>query len=144
MRVIIRKAEPRDAEALSGLFAELMGFESDTLQMGSQLEQIASEPHYYVAVAELEQELAGTAMGIVCRDLVGSCAPFLLIENVIVSQKSRGSGVGRLLMQALEGYGKDHSCSYTILASSNERIEAHRFYENIGYSGSKRGFIKHL
>ncbi|SDS81935.1 Predicted N-acetyltransferase YhbS [Paenibacillaceae bacterium GAS479] len=144
MSVQIRQAESRDVKALSGLFAELMGYESDTQEMRRQLELISSESHYYVAVADWEQQLVGTAMGIVCRDLVGNCTPFLLVENVVVSGKTRGKGVGRLLMQRLEQYGSEHGCSYVLLASSNDRIEAHQFYENIGYRGAKRGFVKDL
>ncbi|WP_245850883.1 GNAT family N-acetyltransferase [Paenibacillus herberti] len=144
MSVQIRQAEPRDVKALSGLFEELMGYESDTQAMQRQLELISSEPHYYVAVAEWEQELVGTAMGIVCRDLVGNCAPFLLVENVVVSGKVRGKGVGKLLMQRLEQYGSEHRCSYVILASSNIRTDAHQFYASIGYRGAKRGFVKDL
>lgn len=144
MSITIRKANINDAPSLSGLFLELVGTESNIEEMQRQIEMISNQSNYFVAVACLDGHIVGTAMGIVCHDLVGDCVPFLLIENVVVAKKSQGHGIGRMLMQSLEEFASANRCSYTILASSDEREQAHRFYESIGYSGVKRGFIKLL
>ncbi|GAB6926223.1 GNAT family N-acetyltransferase [Paenibacillus sp. JCM 10914] len=144
MTIEIRKVTTDDAEALSALFTEFIGKDSDVTTMREQLELLRSRQEYYVAGAYRDQELIGTAMGIACIDLVGNGRPFLLIENVVVSPFHQGVGIGKKLMQALEDFGRTHECNYLILASSNERIEAHRFYENLGFAGAKRGFIKYI
>jgi len=144
LSITIRKANKEDAPSLSSLFMELVGAESNIQEMQRQLEMISTQSNYFVAVACHDDHVVGTAMGIVCHDLVGDCAPFLLIENVVVAQNSQGQGIGKMLMQALEDFASANRCSYTILASSDEREQAHRFYESIGYSGVKRGFIKLL
>jgi GNAT superfamily N-acetyltransferase len=144
MTVLIRKANGSDAVALSEMFFEFIGISSDINKMQNQLEFISQQPNYFVAVACVNDVVLGTAMGIICHDLVGNCSPFLLVENVVVSRKSRGQGLGKVLMNSLEDFAKDNNCNYIMLASSNERNEAHLFYESLGYEGAKRGFIKRL
>ncbi|HOV70464.1 MAG TPA: GNAT family N-acetyltransferase, partial [Clostridia bacterium] len=51
-------------------------------------------------------------MGIVC---VGSCRPFMVLENVIVSQPYRRTGIGRKLMEYIEKYARSVNCNYYIM-----------------------------
>lgn len=142
--IAIRKAELGDVQGLSELFVEFIGEKSNAAAMKNQLEILSKHPNYYVAAACDGNRVVGTAMGIICYDLVGHCNPFMLIENVVVSFEYRGQGVGKLLLQALEDFGQKNKCSYAMLMSSGNRESAHKFYESIGYSTDKRGFVKRL
>ncbi|MFD1177871.1 GNAT family N-acetyltransferase [Paenibacillus puldeungensis] len=144
MKLLIRKATHEDASGLSELFVELVGEQSDIGALKKQLLFVDTQPNYYVAVACLDNKVVGTAMGIVCVDLVGNCAPFLLIENVVVSSKCQKLGIGKKLMTELENFAIQHHCNFILLASSHEREEAHRFYESLGYKDKKKGFFKQL
>ncbi|GIO90953.1 MULTISPECIES: GNAT family N-acetyltransferase [Paenibacillus] len=144
MTIAYHRVTTEDAAVLSALFTEFVGKESDIEAMKQQIERLSAKPEYYVAGAYRNEKLVGTAMGIVCIDLVGNCKPFLLIENVVVSPDAQGKGVGKGLMQELQRFAEEHQCNYMILASSNERADAHRFYESIGFAGAKRGFMKTL
>lgn len=142
--ITIRKAESDDIAGLSELFVDFNGKESNLTAMKKQLEVITANPDYYVAVACDGNKVIGTAMGIACYDLVGDCNSFLLIENAVVLPKFQGQGVGKLLMQALEGFGESKDCKYVILVSESKRESSHKFYEAIGYSADQRGFKKQL
>lgn len=142
--ITIRKAESDDVAGLSELFVDFNGKESNLTAMKKQLAVITANPDYYVAVACDGNKVIGTAMGIACYDLVGDCNFFLLIENVVVLPKFQGQGVGKLLMQALEGFGESKDCKYVILVSESKRESSHKFYEAIGYSADQRGFKKQL
>ncbi|NGM85007.1 GNAT family N-acetyltransferase [Paenibacillus sp. 7124] len=142
--ITIRKAESDDVAGLSELFVDFNGKESNLTAMKKQLEAISANPDYYVAVACDGDRVIGTAMGIACYDLVGDCNSFLLIENVVVLPKYQGQGVGKRLMQALEGFGESKDCKYVILVSESKRESSHKFYESIGYSTDQRGFKKQL
>jgi GNAT superfamily N-acetyltransferase len=55
------------------------------------------------------------------------------VENVIVTERVRGQGVGKLVMNALEQFARQRGCSYIQLTTS--RPSAHGFYTSVGYSG---------
>ncbi|MCQ6557233.1 GNAT family N-acetyltransferase [Paenibacillus mendelii] len=140
----IREARKDDARALSDLFIAFIGRESDIDKMQEKIEIISGLPNYHVVVACKDEHVIGTAMGIVCMDIVGNCNPYMLVENVVVSPIHQGKGIGKMLMKVLENNAAASNCNYIILASSDGREDAHRFYESIGYQGVKRGFIKRM
>lgn len=143
--VTIRKIEQQDLPALSQLYDELMGMPANREQMERMFRFIAENGQYYLLGAFHEDKLAGSVMGIECMDLVGECRPFMVIENVIVSQHVRKQGVGQKLMAEIERIAKERNCGYMILVSGDQRKEAHRFYEKLGFGDEKvQGYRKHL
>lgn len=144
-KYIIRKAIVDDVQDLSEIFIEFVGMDSDINAMKMQIETISNNPNYYVGVACNVDKVIGTAMGIVCYDLCGSCKQFMLIENVAVLPAYRGKGVGKLLMQELENFARKNECKYIILVSESKRKVSHKFYESIGFSVNQEyGFKKSL
>ena len=90
-------------------------------------------------------ELVGSVMGVVCRDLIGECNPFMVMENMVVLESRRRHGIGRLLIEELERRAVALGCSYIEFVSSRERGEAHAFYEAVGYQPDPyRGFKKYF
>lgn len=84
-------------------------------------------------------------MGIICYDLVGECKPFMVIENVIVSPNVRRQGIGKKLMLGIEKIAKERDCYYMIFVSGEQRIEAHVFYEKLGFKEENvEGYRKHF
>ncbi|MFD0618598.1 GNAT family N-acetyltransferase [Paenibacillus sp. GCM10027629] len=144
MDIKVRKAGIEDANDLSKFFIEYVGTDSNIEKMQYQLEIISKQPNYLVAVASNDEKVIGTAMGIVCLDIVGECQPYMLVENVVVSSTYQGKGIGKTLMATLEDFASKMNCSYIILASSENREQAHKFYESVGYLGTKTGFIKRM
>ncbi|GMQ57196.1 GNAT family N-acetyltransferase [Vallitalea sediminicola] len=142
-KYIIRKADINDVIEISQIFIEFVGKNSDIIAMKKQIEVISNNPNYFVAVACYREKVIGTAMGVVCYDLCGSCKQFMVIENVAVLPSYRGKGIGKLLMEAQEKFGRKNNCQYTILVSGSKRTDAHKFYETMGYS-KEYGFKKKL
>ena len=69
----------------------------------------------------------------------------MLIEDVVVLPDYRSKGIGKMLMQTLEDFGRMNNCKYVILVSEAKRTSSHKFYESIGYpSGKEMGFKKRL
>jgi GNAT superfamily N-acetyltransferase len=142
--VIIRKLEFSDLNDLSDLFVEFTGKQSDLNAMKTQMELISRNDDYLVVVASLDNKVIGTAMAIKCLDLVGNCNSFLLVENVVVSSVYRGRGIGKLIMNRIEEFAVLKKCNYIVLVSGNNRSQAHKFYEDLGYSKDNQGFKKRL
>jgi GNAT superfamily N-acetyltransferase len=106
---------------------------------------IQQNGHYHVLGAFYNGELVGSVMGIECMDLVGQCKPFMVVENVIVSDQVRRQGIGQKLMLQIERIARDLGCEYMILVSGDQRKEAHNFYEKLGFKDEKvQGYRKHF
>ncbi|VBB04997.1 acyl-coa n-acyltransferase [Lucifera butyrica] len=135
-----------DLGELALLYEELTGIKTDKNLMKNLFKKVAGNANYIlVGVKDEKQRLLGSVTGIVCTDLVGKCRPFMVIENVIVGEKSRRQGIGGKLVRYIENCAKERNCSYTMLVSLAKRKEAHAFYESVGYKpGLVQGFKKYL
>ncbi|OPA77860.1 GNAT family N-acetyltransferase [Paenibacillus selenitireducens] len=134
-----------DLESLRLLYEELIGEAGDLSQMESVFRQMKSNSAYHLLGYKKDGELLGSVMGVICHDLVGTCRPFMVVENVIVSAKAQGMGAGKKLMQALEQLANENDCLYIMFCSSSYRKDAHRFYESLGYKLDEvQGFRKML
>ncbi len=134
-----------DLYDLSNLYEELSDIKSNISLVQSNFAQIEKNENYYLLGAKIDNKLVGSLMGIHCLDLVGECRPFMIIENVIVSNTHRSKGIGKELMNEIENIAKYLDCYYIIFVSSNERKNAHKFYESMGYDKDKvKGFKKFL
>lgn len=148
--ITIKQIEPQDLPALNQLYHELMGTPPNEQHMNAQqmqktFQQMKKQGQYYVLGAYDQDKLVGSVMGVECMDLMGSCEPFMVVENVIVSERVRRQGVGQKLMLKIEHIAKDLGCAYIILVSGDQRKEAHRFYEKLGFREELvQGYRKHL
>jgi predicted N-acetyltransferase YhbS len=141
----ISHVEETDLPSLSSLYRELIDKETDPGRMLSAYRAMRDNPHYHVLVAKEHGKVIGSVMGVLCLDLFGKCDPFMVVENMIVSETQRRSGIGALLMQELEGIAGRFHCNYMMLVSSAHREDAHSFYERIGFDQKGvRGFKKYL
>lgn len=143
--ITITRIVHHDLPELSRLFEELSGKKTNFDLMVRNFECIQKSEDYVVLGARYGDKLVGSLMGIVCHDLVGECKPFMVIENVIVSDRFRGQGIGKKLMNEIEGIGRGKDCYYMVFVSGAQRKDAHKFYESLGYGLEEvQGFKKFL
>jgi hypothetical protein len=71
---------------------------------------------------------------------------FVLIGGLVVDRHHRRLGIGRAPLDRAEVWARERGCSMVRLTSSTTRNQAHRFYENLGYTNIKTqySFIKPL
>jgi ribosomal protein S18 acetylase RimI-like enzyme len=60
------------------------------------------------------------------------------IENVIVDKNYRKRGIGKKIMEMAIEYAKENNCYKVVLQSGKKRVEAHKFYEKIGFNGKSK------
>ena len=145
---IIRDAEPRDLPRLLELLKQLSEQsytpEPTVRQAGephlAALRQIATDPGVRLFVVEDGGWIVGTLTLYVLPNLSHGGRPFALVENVVVDAAVRGSGVGRLLMGHAVTTARAAGRYKVSLTSNVKRVEAHAFYEAIGFTNSHRGF----
>ncbi len=59
--------------------------------------------------------------------------PSGLVEDVVVDETLRGLGIGREMMRFAMEYCRARGCYKLALSSNLKRVEAHGFYETLGF-----------
>jgi GNAT superfamily N-acetyltransferase len=143
--LLIEAIGKEDLEELGLLYQDLTGEAADLEKMAQTFQWMNVDPDYILLGAKLDDQLAGSLMGIICYELLGPCRPFMVVENVIVGGRFRRQGIGKALMEAIEAVAREKGCYLIQLVSSGHRKEAHQFYESMGYGTDPvRGFRKFL
>ena len=141
----IVQVQKNDLPDLSQLHEELSDMKSNFSKIEANFALMIRNDYYHLIGAKIDKRLVGSLMGILCLDLVGECRPFMIIENVIVSSDYRNKGIGKALLNEIEMIAKKLNCYYIFFVSGDNRKEAHRFYESVGYNNDKvKGFKKYL
>jgi ribosomal protein S18 acetylase RimI-like enzyme len=134
-----------DLESLAGIYKQFWGEDSSIEKMRTTFRRLKDDPNYLFLAAKSDGHLVASAMGIICEELYGECKPFMVIEDVIVDRSYRRKGLGAELMAELERRAVERGCAYIILVTDQDRADAHRFYQSLGYNGEKyKGFKKRL
>jgi GNAT superfamily N-acetyltransferase len=67
-----------------------------------------------------------------------------LVQNLGMLSAWRGQGIGRALMEAVEGWAREHGATRLVLNVWEFNTGALRFYETLGYSAFSRNMWKAL
>jgi N-acetylglutamate synthase-like GNAT family acetyltransferase len=139
----IRTARPEDATAIGALYRQLVNDPHVRVE-GSRIQSIIHDSHTQLYVCEVNDHVVATALVSLCFDVMYGDQPFAVIENVVVDTQHRGNGLGEKLLQEIERFCARHDCSKIMLMSSASRVDAHRFFERVGFSpDAKRAFVKY-
>lgn len=141
-RISIRVAEKTDAAALAVLMGEL-GYPTRTSEMEQRLHAMSKEQNYRALVAIIDEELCGM-IGLCWLHSYEHNSPGGRILALVVSEKMRGKGVGRALIEAAEADFAARNVRRVALNTRFEREDAHRFYEALGYVKNGYRLVKEL
>lgn len=148
----IRSARCADLAAIVALLADdALGARRERTDAASG--EDAPADGYAEAFAAIEAD-PGCELLVVCRDarVIGTMqlnyAPGLsrhgawraTIEAVRVARDERSRGLGRAMIEYAIGRARSRGCRIVQLTSDRSRIEAHRFYERLGFVASHVGF----
>ena len=101
--------------------------------------EIEADPNNELIVAELDAHIIGTLQLTYTPSISFQGGRRCTVESVRVDEKYRGQGVGREMMQWAIERAKEKSCISMQLTTNAERTDAHRFYENLGFTASHIG-----
>ena len=142
--VVVRQAQERDLDRVVELFelGSLVEGKEDRTDLGpytAAFAEIGARPGGLL-VAETGGLVVGVCQLIVFRHLQASGGLCAEIESVHVHPERRGQGIGRRLMASAVDRARSLGCYRVQLTSNNERNEAHRFYESLGFKATHQGF----
>lgn len=138
----IERLKKEDIPQLLELYKELVLFDNKVCEAEKLYEEIIKDDNYYLIAAKKDNELLGSMLGVCCKSLASMGEPFLVIEDVVVKENTRGMGIGKKLMDEIDKFAIEKRCNYAILVSSDHREAAHKFYEKVGFVDGVLGFRK--
>ena len=144
---MIRNIKIEDAEAIQRICNISLGYAVSIETVMKQIQKLSEDVnHHYIYVYEDEklQKVGGFVHAEVYESLYSFAG--LNILGLAVLPEFQGKGIGKELMRHLELNAKNNSIAFIRLNSADYRVEAHKFYESIGYVCDKtqKRFIKKL
>lgn len=131
MDIKIRSAKRADEEMIANLAGQL-GYPSSTYEIRERLVGILEDGDQTVFVAEsVDKQVVGWVHVFKAQRLI--VEPFVEVGGLIVGEGQRGSGIGRALLAAAEVWAQGSGFASIRVRSSIIRVEAHIFYERMGY-----------
>ena len=141
----IGRLTEQDLPLLSELFKQFWGESSSLEKMSATFSRLVINPSYILLAAKQNGRLVGFTMGVICEELYGDCQHFMVMEDLIVDEKLRRSGIGAALMRELENCAVDFNCCQIIFITEADRSDALRFYKSLGFNYEPyKGFKKQI
>ncbi|MBL9062728.1 GNAT family N-acetyltransferase [Tabrizicola sp.] len=147
-RVVFRDATRADVAAIVALLTD------DPLGKGREgaeaqayldaFDDIAANPMHQLIVGEAGGRIIACAQLTVLAGLSRGGSRRALIEAVRVAADLRSQGLGAALMAECEARARAAGCTMIQLTTDRSRLDAHRFYERLGYVASHLGMKKPL
>lgn len=142
---MIRDIEILDAEEIQKICKESLGYDCEISIIKKQIQRLSSDNRHHI-IAVYEDDETHKVYGFVHAEIYESLYSDigLNILGLAVDCSFQGNGIGKKLMRYIEQYAMDNEIKFIRLSSGSHRLEAHNFYESIGYNCDKtqKRFIK--
>lgn len=116
----------------------------ETPAVVAAFDAILTSPDNELWVGELDGTAAATAQLTFVPGLAHGGAWRAIVESVHVRADLRGRGLGKQLMAAMIERARERGAAMISLTSDRRRVDAHRFYEQIGFAASHVGMKRML
>lgn len=141
----VRRAERDDVAAIVELIAaDQIGAARDGGELAPYERAFAAidaDPaQLLVVVADSAGAIVGTLQLTFIPGLARRGAVRAQIEAVRVAAGVRGRGIGRRLFEWAIAEAEHRGCALVQLTSDKRRVDAHRFYDGLGFTASHDGF----
>lgn len=141
----VRRARPADLDGLLALYTELAEGRDGSVPAaapaaGRILTAIVDDPARRLTVATVGGEVVGSVDLVVVPNITYHGRPWAVVENVIVAEEHRRTGVGARLMTAVLDEARAAGCYKVLLHSGKQRTWAHSFYRSLGFEAVAEGF----
>jgi GNAT superfamily N-acetyltransferase len=108
------------------------------------LRELDADPNQLMLVAVLDGERVGTVQLTFIPGIARLGMKRCLVEAVHIAPAHRSKGFGTQMIQWAIAQARERGCGMVQLTSNKKRLDAHRFYERLGFLKSHEGFKYYL
>lgn len=123
--------QPGDLEAARRLLGQL-GYALAADEAARRFAAVTAAQGHRVLVAEQGGRVAGL-LHVFARPALEK-PPEAVVQALVVDAAARGTGLGRLLMEAAERWAAEQGFASVVLGTNVEREDARAFYARLGYA----------
>jgi ribosomal protein S18 acetylase RimI-like enzyme len=105
----------------------------------SAFEQINQDPNHELIVAERNGEVIGTLHLMFLPSVSFQGGLRAQVESVRVDKRFQSQGIGSQMMRWAMERARERGAQMVQLTTHQSRVDAHRFYERLGFKGSHLG-----
>jgi ribosomal protein S18 acetylase RimI-like enzyme len=140
----VREAKSDDDTVIAVLIRELASGEGEVSTVSERtVADYLAVPGNGVLLAEKDGQILGL-ISYSIRPNLYHAADSCLIEELIVRQEARGSGVGRILVEDLMKRCMAHRCAEISVSTMPDNKRAIRFYRKLGFTDEALFLERHL
>jgi ribosomal protein S18 acetylase RimI-like enzyme len=137
--VTVRPATPADGERIAALLTE-EGYPAGPSDIAGRLERFGSDTSR-VLVADLDGEVLGfIALHALPRFEHDDWITRILA--LVVDAGVRDRGIGHLLMEEAERFGRANGAAFIEVTAGHHRPSARHLYESLGYDASVTAYLR--
>jgi len=141
---VFREAGPDDFDDILRLYRQLQPTDP-VLRDGSDaaaFAQILDSPGLHLFVLEADGAVVATTYLNVIPNITRSASPYAVIENVVVEETVRGTGLGKQIMDGTLRAAWEAGCYKAMLLTGSRQAATHEFYKACGFSpDSKTAYL---
>jgi GNAT superfamily N-acetyltransferase len=133
---VFREARADDLEAVLRLYRQLHP-NDPVLEDGADaasFERILGSPGLHLLVLERDGAVVATTYLNVIPNITRSASPYAVIENVVVKESLRGTGLGKEIMDRTLEAAWEAGCYKVMLQTGSRNPATHAFYRACGLS----------
>jgi ribosomal protein S18 acetylase RimI-like enzyme len=135
MKIIIREMTAKDAEAVNTLSRQL-GYPLSIEQTLQNINGVLQSKDHTAFVAEYENKIVGWIGA--AQAIMIEVMPHSEINGLVIDEDHRGMGIGKLLIDRVKHWAKEKGNTKIGLHCNVKRIEAHLFYQHLGFTELKQ------
>jgi GNAT superfamily N-acetyltransferase len=140
LRVGVREIVEDDAAAVARLLGEL-GYPTDAVDLRHRTRRGGKLATGDVFVAERAGSVVG-CMSLAFVPYFPDGSVVCRVTALVVAAVHRGQGIGRLLIARAIDEAHGQGCSVLEVTTADRRLDAHRFYERIGFTRTSFRFTR--
>ena len=145
---VIRRAIQGDVPAILALLVDddlgKLREDSSLKPYEDAFQAISRDENQILGVANLDSKLVGCFQITFIPGLSRRGMWRAQIESVRIARALRGQGLGTIMMQWAIARARERGCGLVQLNSDKTRLEAHNFYEALGFKAGHEGFKLHV
>ncbi|MBO9577266.1 MAG: GNAT family N-acetyltransferase [Microbacteriaceae bacterium] len=141
---MIREASHDDFDAVIRLYRQLHEDDPEVADGTDRavFDAILQTSGLTLFVLELDGKVVATTYLNVIPNVTRSASPYAVIENVVVEESLRGTGLGKRIMSATLEAAWAAGCYKAMLLTGSKEESTHAFYRSCGFSpDSKTAYL---